>query len=54
MYKEICEINASLETYKRYIQFEIREKNYTVAKELYDSLLTMHNSDFETLAYVLI
>lgn len=54
MYKEICGANPCLETYQRYVQFEIREKNYNQAKELYDVMLVMYSTDYETLAYVLI
>lgn len=46
MYKEISAVSPCLEAYQRYVQFEIREKNYNQAKELYDAMLGMYASDY--------
>lgn len=54
MYQEIVKIKPTYEVYKRWIQFELREKKLDAAKNIYDSLLMLFQSDLEMMAYILV
>jgi hypothetical protein len=54
MYQEIIKTNSSFEVYERWIQLEIREKQWNNAKEIYDNLLKMYQKDIDVLSYILV
>lgn len=54
LHKQEQPCGRHLQTYLRHIQLELREKEWTHAKELYDTLLVLYQSDLELLCFVLV
>jgi hypothetical protein len=54
MYQQLVATTSDYPAYERWIQLEIREKQWSSAKTLYDSLMTLYQSDIELLVYVVV
>lgn len=58
MYAELAEGGlwgkATLEVYEKYLQFEIREKQWANAKGIFDTMLAVFQEDHAALSYILV
>jgi hypothetical protein len=54
MYEELAELSPIFEVYDRWIQLEVRDKQWNNAKKIFDDILIVFQNDAEMLSYILV